>query len=321
MKKLYVIIFMLYAHAAQSQSTVWVEDFITGSCGQGTLANGYTTSNGTWSVVSTGTNDPESNNFYISATENGNGTGNCGTGCGINRTLHVGANDGISPTDGGASYNAGGLCGIFYCVTSNWRAQSPVIDLTGEVGLSLSFNYMEFAQGTIDDATLWYYDGSIWSQLDMLAKTPCCGGPCNGSNQGQWTYFSIALPASASNNPDVKIGFNWTNNDDGVGTDPSFAVDDIQISSIKTSITENALPTFKVYPNPASEELNLISSYTALKSDCVVMDIANRTVKSVFHNNLPEQRINISQLSPGLYFIHLLNNEGKILNSAKFIKL
>jgi PKD repeat protein len=37
---------------------------------------------------------------------------------------------------------------------------------------------------------------------------------------------------SADNNPNVKIGFNWTNNDDGIGTDPSFAVDNITLTGI-----------------------------------------------------------------------------------------
>src|SRR5690606_31806825 len=32
------------------------------------------------------------------------------------------------------------------------------------------------------------------------------------------------------NNANVKIGFRWVNNDDGVGTDPSFAVDDITLT-------------------------------------------------------------------------------------------
>ena len=35
--------------------------------------------------------------------------------------------------------------------------------------------------------------------------------------QGQWTAFSILLPVSANNNPSVKIGFNWINNDDNIG--------------------------------------------------------------------------------------------------------
>ncbi|MCZ2141517.1 MAG: hypothetical protein LC096_09040, partial [Bacteroidia bacterium] len=49
--------------------------------------------------------------------------------------------------------------------------------------------------------------------------------------QGLWTSYTIQLPPSANNNPNVKIGFGWVNNDDGLGTDPSFAVDDITLST------------------------------------------------------------------------------------------
>jgi hypothetical protein len=208
----------------------WTEDFGTG-CTQGLLASSYTGPNGSWGITSTGTNNAQSNKWYISATEAGMGSGNCGDGCLgngslTNRTLHVGANDGFTPTDPGAAYNAGGLCGFWFCVTTNWRAESPVINCTGQSGITLTFQYMENGMGTSDNATLWYFNGAVWSQIVDLPKTTACG-----SGQGLWTSYSISLPASADNNPNVRIGFNWTNNDDGSGSDPSFAVDNIQLST------------------------------------------------------------------------------------------
>ncbi|PLW91908.1 MAG: hypothetical protein C0592_13520, partial [Marinilabiliales bacterium] len=69
---------------------------------------------------------------------------------------------------------------------------------------------------------MWYFDGSSWSQLSDPAKTSTACAP-----QGRWTAYNIMLPASADNNANVRIGFNWTNNNNASGTDPSFAVDDI----------------------------------------------------------------------------------------------
>jgi hypothetical protein len=210
----------------------WSEDFGTG-CNTGQLANGFVSTNGTWTTTSTGTNDASANTFFISATEQID-AGGCGTGCGGNnsRTLHLGnvAVGGLIAADGGATYNAGGACAFGICVTTNIRAESPVINCTGRTSIELEFDYIEFGQGTQDNATLWYFNGSTWSLLEDLAKTSCCGGPCNGTNQGSFTAYSIMLPASADNNPNIKIGFNWTNNDDGVGTDPSFAVDNITLT-------------------------------------------------------------------------------------------
>ena len=207
----------------------WTEDFGFG-CNQGNLASGYVSINGAWSQTLTGTNLPQANSWFVSATEAGVGTGNCGDGCisngGLtNRTLHVGANDGFTPTDPGAAYNAGGLCPALFCVTTDKRLESPVINCIGKVNINISFNYIENGQGSNDNATLWYFDGAVWTNIYDMPKTSTCFG-----GQGQWTYTTVTLPASANNNPNVKVGFRWVNNDDGTGSDPSFAVDDIQMS-------------------------------------------------------------------------------------------
>lgn len=248
----------------------WSENFGTG-CSQGQLASSYSGVNGAWSITSTGTNSAQSNKWYVSATEAGMGAGVCGNGCLsnaslTNRTLHIGANDGITSTDPGAAYNAGGFCGFLFCVTTNWRAESPTINCTGQSGITLSFNYMEYGSGTTDNATLWYFDGSTWSLLVDLPKTLCCGGvTCTGSIQGLWTAYSISLPASANNNPNVKIGFNWTNNDDGVGTDPSFAVDDVQLS---TTGTIESFTAEYFYTNPQVVYNNIVNAPLDHISQC-----------------------------------------------------
>lgn len=207
-----------------SQTVVWSEDF--GAPGSGTIASGHATTNGAWTVTNTGANGSNPNIWYISGEECGNAAGACGSACvGVDASLHLGSPIG----DLGAAYQAGGGFGI--TVETDSRVESPVIDLTGQTNLTLSFNYLEDIAGQAgydagDDATLWYSDGVTWTQLDPLAVTAAGCDP-----QGTWTAFSIALPASADNNPSVQIGFRWVNNDDNVGTDPSFAVDDIDITT------------------------------------------------------------------------------------------
>lgn len=214
-----------------STAYVWFENFGTG-CSTGTEADGFTTANGTWSVTSTGTNQAYANVWYVSAEEQ-IGAGRCGEACGgsNNRTLHVGSS---ILGDLGASYfdSSPLYCNYFgWCAITNRRVQSPVIDLTGYSNITLSFDYIEFGEGSNDNATLWYYDGTSWSLLEDLPKTNCCGGVCNGTLQGGFVRYHVALPASANNNPNVRIGFNWTNNGNGTGTDPSFAVDNILLTA------------------------------------------------------------------------------------------
>ncbi|MGZ3884266.1 MAG: T9SS type B sorting domain-containing protein, partial [Bacteroidia bacterium] len=57
---------------------------------------------------------------------------------------------------------------------------------------------------------------------------------CTGTQQGVWGSYSTTLPAACNNVPSLFIGFRWTNNGDNVGTDPSFAVDDITLKVAAT---------------------------------------------------------------------------------------
>ncbi|MBL7765773.1 MAG: T9SS type A sorting domain-containing protein [Chitinophagaceae bacterium] len=217
-----LLICTLFSYLNSEAQVFWTENFTTS----------------TWTMnVITGANDPDYNYFFIGDAEGGGITPNLGapSSCGVasngNNTMHV-TNTLLGS---GATYNAGGLCPIF-CVETNRRSESPIINCTGKTNISVNFNYIENGDGVIDNATLWYFDGLNWSQIDDMPKTLT---GCSG--QGLWTSRTVALPVSANNNPNIKIGFNWTNNDDGVGTDPSFAVDDITLST--PLVTVNTITT------------------------------------------------------------------------------
>jgi hypothetical protein len=51
------------------------------------------------------------------------------------------------------------------------RAESPTINCSGQTGITLSFNYIEFGDGTEDNAQVWYFDGVTWSMLADMPKT------------------------------------------------------------------------------------------------------------------------------------------------------
>ncbi|MEO8761405.1 MAG: PKD domain-containing protein, partial [Bacteroidia bacterium] len=250
MKRILFFILFITSLCLNAQTTFWTEGFGTG-CNQLQLANGLNPGgNGTWTVSIIGAEDPQANTWYVSATENGNAVGACGTGCGTNQTLHVasipnGSPFTLCPTgDCGASYDAGGTSAFGGTSTgTNKRVESPVINCTGHSTITLAFKYMENGQGATDDASLWYFDGTTWAQINALAKTVTCG-----SGQGKWTAFSMALPASANNNANVKIGFLWINDDDGAGTDPSFAVDDVTL----TDAAAAANPVVSITPSPSA---------------------------------------------------------------------
>lgn len=244
----------------------WAEDFGTG-CSQGTLANAYSGSNGAWSIAITGPTQPEANKWFVSATDAGMGAGNCGARCNTstNRTLHIGPDNGIIQTDIGAVYDAGGFCFLGICVLTDLTAESPVINCTGQTGVTLDFNYFEGGSGAQDNALVYYSTngGGTWTLLVDLPKTN--NNACPGAF-GLWTAYSIPMSV-ADNQPNFKIGFRWVNNDDGAGSDPSFAVDDIEISATSGSGGCPLIASFTV-----AEPTPLISSVFSSNANCGISD-------------------------------------------------
>ena len=236
MKKLYILSALLFVAVTSHAQVFWTEDFNNG-CTANCAGVGYTGLNGAWTQTITGAEEADPNIWYVSCAENGHTPGICGTGCASASatatlaTLHVGASQ-VLIGDMGASYDAGGFCPSLTCPETDRRIESPTINCTGQSSITLGFNYITAGSPPNDQCTLWYFDGTTWNLLPTLTATPtgCSGG------QGQWTAFSTTLPASANNNANVKIGFRWVNNDDGVGTDPSFAVDNITLASNPTGI-------------------------------------------------------------------------------------
>jgi gliding motility-associated-like protein len=217
----------------------WTETFGTtaGACDQGQLANNVSTVNGIWRVQDIGPQDIFANEWYISSTEPGLSSGSCSTpGCHVNtamnnRTLHVG-NVAGSPNsltlcatgDCGAVYDPGGFQ---FEVATDKRAESPIIDCSGQTGITLTFDYFEYGDDAvqIDNTKIEYWNGAIWT---LIADPPRTSQSC-GAGFGLWTTFSVQLPADADNNSQLKLGFRWQNDNGGTGTSPSFAVDNIKL--------------------------------------------------------------------------------------------
>lgn len=168
--------------------------------------------------------------WYISDAEAGTAVGTCGSAGGGDKSLHVSTCT-CYLGDLGAAYEAGaGFCFFIpgVCPVADKRSYSNTIVTTGVTGLTLTFQYMEGGEGVTDDATVIYSinNGASWLTLDNPAKTLLTCFP-----QGVWTAYSFPLPVSCENITTLRIGFRWVNNDGG-GVDPSFAVDDIDITGI-----------------------------------------------------------------------------------------
>ena len=218
---LFVCIFISFVNLPiYSQTTFWTETFSNGCSASCTS---YTGPNGAWNMnVSTGANSATCNLWYVSCAEDGQTIGSCGTACTINDpSLHIGSQ---SLGDIGGSFDAS--------EQTHYRSESPNINTTpaGGNAITLSFACITYGEVGSDYSQLLYSvnGGTSWAFLaNPIATTLCCGGACNSQRQGRWATRSYVLPGTCNNIANFKIAFNWINDADATGNDPSIAVDDI----------------------------------------------------------------------------------------------
>ena len=206
--------FILLGSFTFAQTTIWSDDFENPAL---------------WTLnQSTGTNDLDANMWYITDAEGGVAAGQCGVATNGNKTLHVGC-QGTWCVGSGATYNAGdGGLGFFASTTNKRSVYNTNISTLGNSNLTLSFDWIGIGAAGTDYGSVVYSTngGTTWSTLQALT-----GGTTCGNGQGLWQAANITLPAACSNISNLRIGFNWTNDNDGAGTDPSFAVNNVRITT------------------------------------------------------------------------------------------
>jgi gliding motility-associated-like protein len=213
MKKIILFSCLLWSQLTHAQTVVWSNDFEVPA---------------EWTLnTPTGPNPQDPNQWVISDQEGGVAVPGCGTAGNGNKTLHVSCSGGFC-LGTGAIYSAGdGGLGFSDGETHKRTSFNSNIDLTTNTNLTLSFDYIGIGAPGTDFATVLYSidGGASWLTLSVVNPAPLCGA------QGQWTLFSMALPAAVNGQNDVRVAFNWDNDNDGGGTDPSFAVNNIRITT------------------------------------------------------------------------------------------
>ena len=182
-----------------------------------------------------------SNQWQVNDNESGRPANICGTAGAGDPSLYMGA----TGLGSGAAYLSN--------ASTNRRIASPNINTVGKTNITLSFNFIGNGYLTTDKAYFQYSinGGTTWispavaptssnpalpvgSNLNNLKSQICASG------QGRWTNITWNLPAATENITNLKLAFVWQN-DPATGSsasDPSFAVNDVQLSTpIITPIT------------------------------------------------------------------------------------
>lgn len=232
---------------------------------------------------SSGLNGLDANVWVLSDAEGGVAPGGCGTANNGDKTLHVSC-QGAWCVGTGATYNAGdGGLGFIDAVTNKRALFASNINTMNTQNVSLEFDYIGMGQPGFDFGTVLYSTdaGVTWNTLQPIAPGQTCA-----SGQGLWAHASIPLPAQCMNITTLRIGFQWQNDNDGAGSDPSLAINNVKITA----------------PNQPSVAASFdLSSSTPCLGDCISItntSVGANTYAWDFGNG---QTSNLQQPGPSCY--------------------
>jgi gliding motility-associated-like protein len=224
MKKIFLTLILMLSYISLAQQTqIWNDDF---------------NNPGDWDLtVQTGLNESNANFWAISDDEGGVAPPNCGVSGNGDPTLHVTCT-GMTCIGTGAVYYSGDAGMAGFPSTTNLRAAliNPASTL-GETGLELVFDYTGVGQASADFAELEYSidGGATWTVLWTQTPSNICAGGI-----GEWAEVTVPLPVAAENQNDLRFAFNWTNDNDANGSNPSFAVNNLRLFASASSSSLNA---------------------------------------------------------------------------------
>lgn len=188
-------------------------------------------------------------------------------------------------------------------------------------------NWIQLGEEPYRDTAHVYVYATKWNnqtqQRDTLGT-----GHLNINAADQWTSFVCPVYYTDGEMPDsvtIRLAPTERNLDGGTGLCANkssgwcsyFTVDNLSLSPIVTDIDDKPAERFKLYPNPATNELFLSTTGNIQTYGYFIYDATGKMVTS---GNLGDQdrRIDISGLPGGLYTINLF--ECYQMTTLKFIK-
>src|SRR5690606_14967548 len=79
---------------------------------------------------------------------------------------------------------------------------------------------------------------------------------------------------------------------------------------VTLSTNEQLAEKFNMYPNPATNVVNITNSENMLVNQVTVYDIAGKQLSTQSFNNQTEIQLNVEHLASGTYMLHLQTAQG-----------
>lgn len=133
------------------------------------------------------------------------------------------------------------------------------------------------------------------------------------SNSGYWYYYQYELGAGYTGNYRIAISRSYSNS--SAASNSSY-IDDIAITSSQVGLNTLSENDFKLYPNPVSDQFNLVFKTNV---NNLIIEITDLTGKIVYSENDRKnilanqtQIIDVSELNSGIYVCKISNGENSI---------
>lgn len=300
------VLIALFSNAFNAQTTIDFESLTVPPEG---YYNGSTDHSGTVNSTETFTYELEDANFYVTYTQaDGYGYWNA----------FAYSNQMDKTTQGWTNYssyadhtNGGGANGSSNYIFS-FGGDSIMFDETVSIENAMFTNstyaylYMTDGSGyiyTTDDYFILKITGILNDNTETGTVDFYLANFTNGNSYviDDWTNVDLS---SLGNVDGLKFSFASSDVGDwGINTPTYYCLDDLQYSSA-TSIKNNVANTISIFPNPAKDLVNISNVPNANIS---INDISGKTIYT--KNNCSEnEKINISNLNSGIYFIRIENN-------------
>ena len=212
---------------------------------------------------------------------------------------------------------------IFSFYSGSLSLTSPTIDITKytDVKLHFDYNFLSYffpAAVTNSSITVQVYDGNSW-QTVMKRKGEGTYPRTSAGRRMIWDSLPsrvfIDLDKYANKNFKVRFIADDGSLEFGKSTLLFAAFDNIQIDGYPVDAITN---DFMIYPNPAKEEVFIQFAQSALSGITYnIIDVNGRTVK---YGLLSNYRIDLRNLSGGVYFLRLYQNNQQIGKAKKIVR-
>ncbi|QES90269.1 T9SS type A sorting domain-containing protein [Rhizosphaericola mali] len=142
------------------------------------------------------------------------------------------------------------------------------------------------------------------------------------SNGTDFHYLSFINTKAVNGNSDKFINYEYTDNYI-LGNTLYYRLKqvdfdgNIDYSNIISLLNPNHPSSVRVFPNPASSTINVYNTHPGYKIQ--IIDMAGKILK-IENSNEYSQKIDVSKLASGIYYLRILDESGKSYSTNKFIK-